>query len=112
MEVRSVGRAHTPLPQAYGTEALQVPALPAILLQVGPPLTSHEKALTNPTGEPACRVSSWDACSVSTIFLTTLHRCSSFGLYTHSGCRELEFEIAFQTKVIFLGLVTDWSQSP
>lgn len=56
VEVRALRRADAPLPQAYGTEALQVPALPAQLLALRPLITAHEAPLnlTRRLAQPFC----------------------------------------------------------
>ena len=42
---RPVGRTHAPLPEAHGTQTLQVRRLSARLLPIRPPLPPHEKTL-------------------------------------------------------------------
>ena len=44
MEVRAVGRADAPLPQAHGRKALQVPGVREGLRQVGPLSPAYEEA--------------------------------------------------------------------
>ena len=46
VEVRAVGRADPPLPEAHRPEAVQVPPVPALVLALGPPLIAHEAALS------------------------------------------------------------------
>ncbi|KAK8787716.1 hypothetical protein V5799_022512 [Amblyomma americanum] len=48
VEVCALGRADAPLPQAHGPEAVQVPAVPALLLALRPPVAAHEAPLTTP----------------------------------------------------------------
>ena len=48
LEVCAERRAHESLPEAHGSEALQVPPLSKIILQIGSSVVAHEETLNTP----------------------------------------------------------------